>query len=152
MTDTVATVATVEDVINELANEEYDSMRVFAEKELYEDVQKDIPVSSDIRILSDESDTTRLRVTTNKESVLISTDTYYPGWKVTIDGQPAQIYPVNIAQRAVVVPKGTHEVEFVYEPESYTRGAWISGMTVLIVLGGAVLLTWRNRSSASPTS
>lgn len=152
MTDTVATVATVEDVINELADEEYDFMRVFAEEELYEDIQKDIPVSSEIKILTDENNTTRLKVTTNKESVLISTDTYYPGWKVSIDGQPAQIYPVNIAQRAVVIPKGAHDVEFVYEAESYTRGAWISGMTVLIVLGGAVLLTWRNRSSASPTS
>lgn len=43
---------------------------------------------------------------------LILTDTYYPTWKVTVDGKEQEIYRTDYNFRGVVVPKGNHTVEF----------------------------------------
>ncbi|MBI4130584.1 YfhO family protein [Candidatus Roizmanbacteria bacterium] len=48
----------------------------------------------------------------NQPRMLIVSDAYYPNWRVTIDGSPAKIYLVDYALRGVVVPEGTHTIQF----------------------------------------
>lgn len=52
---------------------------------------------------------------TNKNRLLVLSEVYYPSWQVYIDGQLSKIYKVNLAFRAVSVPKGNHRVEFKYQ-------------------------------------
>jgi hypothetical protein len=39
-----------------------------------------------------------------------------PGWRVRIDGRPADMVRANLAGLGAVVPEGTHHVEFSYHP------------------------------------
>lgn len=48
----------------------------------------------------------------SKEGFLILTDTFYPTWKAAIDGRQSKIYRSDYNFRGVVVPAGTHTVEF----------------------------------------
>ena len=64
---------------------------------------------------------------------LVLTDTYYPGWQATVDGEPTEILPANHAFRAVELSAGDHTIIFEYAPLSFRLGAWIT-------LGAASLL------------
>ncbi len=46
------------------------------------------------------------------EGFLVLTDSYYPTWRVKIDGKNAKIYKTDYAFRGVVVPGGNHAIEF----------------------------------------
>lgn len=64
-------------------------------------------------------------------ALLFLSDTYYPGWKATVDGKPTRIYVADYAFRAVKVPKGEHKVEFYYLPESFENGLILSGLGLM---------------------
>ncbi|MDP2935985.1 MAG: YfhO family protein, partial [Dehalococcoidia bacterium] len=69
-------------------------------------------------------------------ALLFLGDSYYPGWRAYVDGREARIYRADYLFRAVSVPAGRHEVEFLFQPESFAVGLWISGATVgFLVLG-----------------
>ncbi|MCX6356692.1 MAG: YfhO family protein [Candidatus Aureabacteria bacterium] len=66
--------------------------------------------------------------------VLVLSDTYYPGWKVLVDGAPGRILRANYMFRGVPLGKGTHEVRFTYAPASFRWGAAVSGVTVMVII------------------
>ena len=56
----------------------------------------------------------------------------YPGWHATVDGEPAAVLRVDHAFRAVPIPSGDVEVEFVYRPDSFRHGVWISLISLIL--------------------
>ena len=72
---------------------------------------------------------------------VVLSDTYYPGWRATIDGQPTPVYRANALVRAVYVPAGEHSIRFIFRPPDFLAGAGISGATLL----GCVALLWWDR-------
>ncbi|HET6401848.1 MAG TPA: YfhO family protein [Candidatus Kapabacteria bacterium] len=64
---------------------------------------------------------------------LILTDTYYPGWKATVDGIPTPVLRCNYAMRAVLLPPGSHTVEMRFAPTSFRIGVWISLATLFVL-------------------
>ncbi|MCP4806622.1 MAG: YfhO family protein [Proteobacteria bacterium] len=62
------------------------------------------------------------RVTVREPSRLVHSETWYPGWEVTLDGEPAELEREGDHQ-AVQVPAGIHEVAFRYAPG--WRWTWI---------------------------
>lgn len=64
---------------------------------------------------------------------LVLSDTFFPGWQATVDGQPVPIFPANYLFRGVEVPAGSHIVTFTYRPTSWRRG-------LALTLGG--ILFW----------
>jgi len=75
---------------------------------------------------------------------VVLSDTYYPGWFVFVDGQPATLLHADYAFRAVAVEAGDHVVEFRYEPRPFQIGLWISAVSGVIWLGLALWL-WRRK-------
>jgi uncharacterized membrane protein YfhO len=75
----------------------------------------------------------------------VAADTYYPGWKATVDGHDAEIRPANVGFRAVRLPAGQHTVRFDYRPASVLIGLIVSGLAALIVIGGLVVTRRRER-------
>ncbi len=57
---------------------------------------------------------------------LVLTDTWYPGWQATVDGEPAEVLQANCAFRAVWLEVREHAVEMVYRPASVRIGGVIS--------------------------
>lgn len=47
------------------------------------------------------------------DGFVVLADTYYPTWKVKIDGVEAKIYRTNYSFRGVFVPKGEHAIQFI---------------------------------------
>ncbi len=96
--------------------------------------------TSQLDILRYEPETVSVAVETDQPGYLVLSDAYYPGWQVTIDGQPAWLRRANYAFRAVFVPAGQHTVEFTFAPVMWRVGLGVSGLTVLIVV------IWAGRS------
>ncbi|UCD57216.1 MAG: YfhO family protein [Candidatus Hydrogenedentota bacterium] len=73
-----------------------------------------------------------------ENSLLVLTDTFFPGWRATVDGVPAEIIRADYMFRAVAVNGGRHVVEFEYRPASLKIGIALSiaGIVVLLVLFG----------------
>ena len=78
-------------------------------------------------------------VETPETAVLVTSERYDPGWKVEIDGVPAEVRRVNFGFRGVIVPPGAHEVRFVYRPIVARIGFGLSAFSLVALLGCAVL-------------
>jgi hypothetical protein len=89
-------------------------------------------------------DQTRVEVEaqTAAEGLLVLADPWYPQWKVSVDGRPAELLRVDHAFRGVRVPAGTHRVVFSYEDRALQVGLVVSAVSVL---GLAGLWLWRRR-------
>jgi len=80
-------------------------------------------------------------------ATLVLADAHYPGWRATVDGKNTDISPANGFFRSVVVPAGSHEVVFDYQPMSWRWGLWISAVTLLLWAWGWQLTRRRTRPS-----
>jgi len=89
-----------------------------------------------------------IQATLDAPGYLVLSDTWYPGWRATVDGQDAIIERANATFRAVYLPAGTHEVHFAYRPVSVYAGAAASA---LALLGIASAVIWM-LSKSSPST
>lgn len=55
-----------------------------------------------------------VRVQAAGASLLVVTNTWYPGWTATVDGAPADVVRTDVAFQGVRVPAGEHEVRLGY--------------------------------------
>jgi hypothetical protein len=76
----------------------------------------------------------RIAATATRPALLVVAESWAPGWRATLDGQPASILRTNYLSQGVIVPTGAHTVEFRYQPDSFTFGAAISGLGLLGLL------------------
>jgi len=87
-----------------------------------------------------------LTATLDQPGLVVLADVFYPGWRLSIDGQPATIYRVNRMMRGAAVGAGTHTLVYTYEPNSFRFGGLISlaGLAASALL--AVFVARRPRS------
>ncbi|MCF6280224.1 MAG: YfhO family protein [Flavobacteriaceae bacterium] len=76
----------------------------------------------------------------NTNQFAVFSDMYYKdGWNAYIDGIKTPIYKVNYVLRAISIPKGTHKIEFNFEPKVIKKGNTITlisyGLLLLISVG-----------------
>jgi hypothetical protein len=64
------------------------------------------------------------------ESLLVLTDSFYPGWRASVDGVETEILRANAVHRAVRLPAGSHRVIFEYAPASVRWGGAISALAL----------------------
>lgn len=77
-------------------------------------------------ILSRTPTKVRLRVTRRDGGWLVACQTWFPGWKATVDGVERPVRIANYAFQAVELGPGTSEVVLRYEPESLRVGGWLA--------------------------
>jgi len=74
-------------------------------------------------------------------ALLVLSETAYPGWRVTVDGRPAEWMTAYTAVRAVCVPGGAHTVVWTFAPTVYAWG----GLLTLAGLGLVGTAVWQIR-------
>lgn len=99
------------------------------------------PDSSSAEIAEYQSRRIVIKAYTSSPALLVLSEVYYPaGWKASIDGTETEIFKTNYILRSVVVPAGSHEVTFTFDPPIYaigwnlSRAAW--GITFLCIVIG----------------
>jgi hypothetical protein len=99
----------------------------------------------EVQVVSYAPSVLRLRTRLAGDGFLVAAETWYPGWEATIDGQPAHLYPADVAFRGLRVPAGEHAVEMRFVPRILY---WSAGVSASALLGAVYALiagrtTWR---------
>lgn len=68
------------------------------------------------------------------KAILVFSQTYYPGWRVYVDGEEKKLFRVDHALSGVIVPQGEHDVALFYWPKSFVFGSTLS------IIGGIGLI------------
>jgi hypothetical protein len=97
--------------------------------------------TASVELVKDAAQEQIARVTMSRPGILVLSEVYYPDWKATVDGAPAEVLRANHVLRAVALPAGNHEVVFKYDGALVRKSASISITTfalTLLALAGAV--------------
>lgn len=73
----------------------------------------------------------KILVNAPQNAILFLSDNYYPGWKAYVDNKETKIYRADYTFRAILVPKGLHQINFEYRPNSFKIGLVITAISVL---------------------
>ena len=75
-----------------------------------------------------------IRAAMNCRGMVILTDSWFPGWRTTVDGKPAKTYKAYGAFRGILVDTGHHVIEMRYRPWSVFAGAAMTLTAALFAL------------------
>jgi len=112
------------------------------------------PARGSLRRVEESTDHLRLDVALPEPAILLVTDAYSEGWRVS--GLPGsaradyRILPANLTLRAVPLPAGEHRLHFEYAPLGYRAGRWASlaSGTLFLALAAWTVARRRARSGA----
>ncbi len=103
---------------------------------------------AEARIEAYANDRVVVRASMPDDGYLVLADTYYPGWRATVDGEDARVQRADHALRAVWVPAGEHEVVFTYRASGRTTGTVltvVSALGIVAVAAAGPLVRRRRR-------
>lgn len=83
-------------------------------------------------------------ITADNSGWLVLSDTWYPGWQATVDGDQSPLYRADSIFRAVYVGAGSHQVEIKYRPSGFYFGGMFSILVLLLIL--PLLTNWGRKS------
>ncbi|MDA1163391.1 MAG: YfhO family protein [Planctomycetota bacterium] len=108
----------------------------------FADTSPDQRSESRIELISYRANSATVETDTDRPETVVMTDLYFPGWTVTIDGEPADGYRFEGMFRAVDVPAGQHTIEWSYHPASVRNGLWVSGLSIFALLAIGHVRFW----------
>jgi hypothetical protein len=88
-------------------------------------------------IVARDPDRVVVRTTADRDALLVLADNWYKDWHATVDGRAVPVLLTNHTFRGVVVPAGTHTVEFEFRSGELMTGLYIhlAAMAVLLLYG-----------------
>ena len=119
--------------LNRLSSSEFAPLReVILEEPLSIPPKEDFQAQA--RILRYANQHVTIQASLDGFGVLVLADSFYPGWRVYVDGEESKIFKANFFFRGVALSPGDHTVVFRYEPASFYYGAIVSLVSVLLLL------------------
>ncbi|MGQ3012695.1 MAG: YfhO family protein [Flavobacteriales bacterium] len=149
---------TPDDEINGLTGLNPRTTAVISEKDkaYLSDVQTTPDSTATIKLVSYHPDRMKYESVSNAQRLAVFSEIYYnsgKGWEAYIDGQKTDHIRVNYILRALKIPAGKHNIEFVFEPESFREGSRISLISSILVLvlslGGIGFLVYQKSRKKS---
>jgi len=98
-----------------------------------------------VRYLEDGLDAVTLSVSTPRPALLVLADLNLPGWRVAVDGRPAELLRADHLLRAVALDAGDHEVRFAYRDPAVLVGFRLSLLGLILAL--VLLMPWPVRGA-----
>ncbi|MCK9419651.1 MAG: YfhO family protein [Nitrospirae bacterium] len=92
------------------------------------------------------SDALRIEATSRANGILVVNDSYWPGWRATIDGKDVPIWRADFIVRAMPWPAGHHVLEMKYDPPEVRIGWLISLLGAIALIAASVFELRRKRS------
>jgi hypothetical protein len=102
-----------------------------------------IPDNWEVNITTYEPERITLLVNTPADGILVVSEWDYPGWQVSVDGNPATIWRADAALRGIPLSAGTHTVTFTYRPATVWIGAASSILSLVTMAAGLVFSSRR---------
>lgn len=75
-----------------------------------------------------------LNVELDRPGIVVLSEVFYPDWKATVDGAPAEILRANHVLRAVAMGAGRHEIVFRYDTALLRKSATVSVAAFVLTL------------------
>ena len=91
-----------------------------------------------------------LAVALDRPGIVVVSDVYYPDWRATVDGAPAEILRANHAFRALALPAGSHEIVMRYDAKLLKEGAAISVTAFVVAVLALVGSLWLEARRKGP--
>jgi hypothetical protein len=82
-----------------------------------------------------------LEVNAAADGLLILSEVTYPGWRASVDGEPASLVQADGLLRGISVPEGRHTVRVWYAPTSVRLGLIVSALALIVSLGSWLAAT-----------
>lgn len=140
------------ELLNAVKNENLDPKEIaYVENN---NIEADRPDSTaQVSIDKYEDEKISITATASGNNFLFLGDTYLPtGWKAYIDGEVTEIYKTNHNFRGILVPEGTHKIDFIYLPESFVITKYASLVVSSFVIVALVLgLVIRRKLNSTKT-
>lgn len=71
--------------------------------------------------------------------ILVMSDTFFPGWRVFVDGKERDIYKANYAFKAVVVRAGEKKIRFVFRPRYLYESLCVCSVLLVIAISLSII-------------
>lgn len=102
-------------------------------------------IKGEAKIIGYSSNKVVVSASSEGNTLLFLSDTFYPGWEALVDGKSTAIYRADYTFRAVYVPKGEHKVEFIYNPLSFNLGLLGASLGIIFSLGTFLVIKNRGK-------
>lgn len=142
--DNIRVITDGEERLNFMNSYEFDPGHIaLLEEELVQPVSS--PDSSFSRVIHFEPNNMTIEAFTDKNALLVVSEIYYPkGWQAFLDDdEELRIYKTNHLLRSVIVPEGLHTIKFVFKPQVYYSGVYISLVGILVVYLGIFFFSYK---------
>jgi Bacterial membrane protein YfhO len=109
--------------------------KIQATLESWKQNKPDTSIAEDsVTFTRDRATEITLNASSREGAFLVLADTFYPGWKASINGKNTPIYRVNMMHRGVLVPPGQHTVTFRYDSKIIQWSMFLSVFGFLSIL------------------
>jgi Bacterial membrane protein YfhO len=122
---------------------------VVLDKSLEKTIQQPVYDSSAfIKLVKYENDAIEYTSNAAAAQFAVLSEVYYPyGWNAFVDGKKTDYVKADYFLRGIVLPAGSHKIEFKFEPSSYYTGRTISfivSIILLLLIIGTIFWEWKN--------
>lgn len=137
---------TLEEMVNNFINLDDPKETVFLEKDIDLSCQKNNSVE-EVKITKYEQGKVSVTSQSSEDRILVFSDIYFPGWKSYVDDKEKDLLIVDYVLKGVIVPKGKHQVDFIYDPKSVKIGISLSvlSLSLLLLISAFLLIKSRKR-------
>ena len=106
-----------------------------------------------IKLIQNNNDEIKYEFNAGTNQFAVFSEVYYPsGWKAFIDGKLTPYCKTDYALRGLAIPGGKHNVEFIFDPDSFRIGDSISRysyiFSVLFILL-CFFMAWKSRKKTA---